>query len=310
MALKLTIDPEFESYLEDPAQIPEADLLEAIRDAGNVCLDSIKVWPHDGQSIILDGHRRYRLAEKHPEIQFTTENVELADRAAAYRWIYVFQFSRRNNVPTPAEIRTFRGRWYNTAKKDAKANLHPTGGVPKRQNDGSGETLQKQGSTAKEIAELTGVSASTIERDAAWTASLEKCTQAVQLGIKNKEFKLTNAEVKLLPKLSTIHQDNIANDLRKGIAKNVADAMDKRKIKAPGQKKTNKPAASKPAKGREAPSAAKLVDELTKKHAGYIARGLTAIAEVNGGEGPQFAAANAGLNKMLEALQKMREGKR
>ncbi len=63
-----------------------------------------------------------------------------------------------------------------------------------------------------------------------------------------------------------------------------------------------------PSNGAESVSAAKLVDALFKQHVGYIARGLTAIAKANRGEGKQFKAADAGLNQMITALQKMREG--
>lgn len=66
--------------------------------------------------------------------------------------------------------------------------------------------------------------------------------------------------------------------------------------------------ATKNGSSREAVSAASLVDQLTRSHVGHIARGLTCIAEANGGEGEQFRSADAGLNQMILALQKMREG--
>ena len=73
---------------------------------------------------------------------------------------------------------------------------------------------------------------------------------------------------------------------------------------------TTKPAKPKEKNGTEKVTAAKLVDALTKQHVGHIARGLTAIAAANGGEGTQFAMADSGLNKMITALQSMREGNR
>lgn len=56
-------------------------------------------------------------------------------------------------------------------------------------------------------------------------------------------------------------------------------------------------------------SAASLVDALSKKHIGQIARGLTAIAEANGGEGFQFKRANDGLNELIKGIKEMRKGK-
>lgn len=63
-----------------------------------------------------------------------------------------------------------------------------------------------------------------------------------------------------------------------------------------------------PSNGAESVSAAKLVDALFKQHVGYIARGLTAIAKANRGEGKQFKKADDALNEMIYALQAMREG--
>ena len=68
--------------------------------------------------------------------------------------------------------------------------------------------------------------------------------------------------------------------------------------------------APKKAKGRQKKSPATLVDALTKKHIGQLARGLTEIAELNGGEGAQFNRANKGLNELIKGLQGMREGKK
>lgn len=77
-----------------------------------------------------------------------------------------------------------------------------------------------------------------------------------------------------------------------------------------GTEPTEGPGDSSKGRGKEKPSASKLVDELTRSHIGHVARGLTSIAEVNGGEGEQFRTADAGLNQLIGALKEMREGKR
>ncbi len=299
---KLHIDPEFEAYLDDPERILEADLLQAIPGADNGCLDSIKVWKHDGQSTILDGHRRYRLAEKHPEIKFTTDPVDLPDRAAAYRWIYVYQFSRRNKVPTAAEIRSFRGRWYNEAKQDKTDNILPTGGNPKCQNDPSGhppgETLQKQGSTAKQIAEQTGVSEATVKRNAAYVEALKKCSASVQKGINSGAFKASAADVQTLSELNEVNQDNIANDLRKGQANSVKEAMKLRGIKPPAGKK-KKPTKPKPPKKLDKNALYKEWD----KAIGPLIRTLNKIAgDVGEKNGPSHKVIQGQLDACTEEM--------
>lgn len=65
--------------------------------------------------------------------------------------------------------------------------------------------------------------------------------------------------------------------------------------------------------GSEIPNSASVVDSLIKKHfAGSkgIVQALDRVAEVNGGQGPNYQQANEGLEIVLQALKKMREGKK
>ena len=57
-------------------------------------------------------------------------------------------------------------------------------------------------------------------------------------------------------------------------------------------------------------SPAKMVDELTKKHVGYLVRGIDAVAKINGGKGPNHKQANDSLNTLIKALKGMRKGER
>lgn len=61
-------------------------------------------------------------------------------------------------------------------------------------------------------------------------------------------------------------------------------------------------------KGAAKTSAASIVDALREKLK-QAARDLTEIAELNGGEGPQFKRADAGLNELFYGLEEMRKGK-
>ena len=63
-------------------------------------------------------------------------------------------------------------------------------------------------------------------------------------------------------------------------------------------------------KGQAKVSAATLVDTMVKSHIGQVARGLTDIAEANGGEGEAFGQANDGLNQLISGLELMRKGER
>ena len=67
MSLHLTIDPEFEGKIP-PLREEELKQLEENILADGVVINPLIVW--DG--VIVDGHNRYRILQKHPEIQFTT----------------------------------------------------------------------------------------------------------------------------------------------------------------------------------------------------------------------------------------------
>ena len=60
--------------------------------ADGVVINPIIIW--DG--VIVDGHTRYRIVSKHPEIQFSTCEKTFADRYEAIAWICKNQLGRRN----------------------------------------------------------------------------------------------------------------------------------------------------------------------------------------------------------------------
>ena len=55
-------------------------------------INPIIVWG----GVIVDGHNRYRIVSKHPEIQFSTCEKIFADRYEAIAWICKNQLGRRN----------------------------------------------------------------------------------------------------------------------------------------------------------------------------------------------------------------------
>lgn len=55
-------------------------------------LDSIKVW----QKKIVDGYNRYKIAVKHPHIEFKTQEMHFESDEEALKWIRLNQANRRN----------------------------------------------------------------------------------------------------------------------------------------------------------------------------------------------------------------------
>ena len=85
----MIIDNEFKSLIpvltdEEFNQLEANILKEGIR-------DSLIVWG----DILVDGHNRYAIADKH-KIEFTTKEINFDTREDAKRWIILNQFGRRN----------------------------------------------------------------------------------------------------------------------------------------------------------------------------------------------------------------------
>ena len=115
MSLHLTIDPEFASKIpllrEEELKQLEENIL-----ADGVVINPLIVW--DG--VIVDGHNRYRILQKHPEIQFTTYEKQFSDRYAAIAWICKNQLGRRNL--TPQQFKYLIGLQYEAEKCSSNYN--------------------------------------------------------------------------------------------------------------------------------------------------------------------------------------------
>ena len=131
------------------------------------------------EEIIVDGHNRYRIAQKHG-ISYDVVEMDFADESEAMEWMDRNQIGRRNLSPDMMSY--IRGRMYNRMKK--------------AQNDGGKGTSKTVGqnglqlNTAEKIAQQTGVSEKTVKRDEQYFKAVEKVAQqletpAVQLIHKN-----------------------------------------------------------------------------------------------------------------------------
>lgn len=103
----MIIDKEFKSLIyalgeRELEQLETNILAEGIR-------DPLVVW----SGILLDGHNRYAIAQKHG-LSFKTVEIELPSRDAAKLWIIKNQLGRRNL--TPQQMSYLRGKRYEMEK--------------------------------------------------------------------------------------------------------------------------------------------------------------------------------------------------
>ena len=57
--------------------------------------EPLAIWKTKNENILLDGHNRYKIAEKN-NLKFPTTEIELIDRDHAKLWIATHQLGRRN----------------------------------------------------------------------------------------------------------------------------------------------------------------------------------------------------------------------
>ena len=105
----LVINPEFAEKIP-PLANDEFELLEQNIIADGRVLVPLIIW----NNTILDGHNRYRILQKHPDIPFKTFPKDFPDKYAAIAWICRNQLGRRNL--DPEQKRYLVGKQYEAEK--------------------------------------------------------------------------------------------------------------------------------------------------------------------------------------------------
>lgn len=149
----LRIDPEFESLIPPLSDDEFKQLEENIVEAG-MCYDPIITW--DG--VIIDGHNRWKIIQKHPEVSYKTYMEIFSDRNEAKLWIIRNQLGRRN-LPDYEKARLAL-RLKDVIAAEAKAKEAER----KSTNQKSDKSPLREINTNKELAKVAGVSHDTIHK--------------------------------------------------------------------------------------------------------------------------------------------------
>lgn len=105
----LKIDPEFRDKIP-PLSDDEFKRLEENIIADGAVREPLVVW----NGVIIDGHHRWKIIQKHPEIPYTIKEMDFADRWAAISWMCSNQLGRRNI--TDAQKTYLLGKLYEARK--------------------------------------------------------------------------------------------------------------------------------------------------------------------------------------------------
>ena len=199
--INLKIDPEFQSQIPPLTDDEFKQLEENILKAGKL-LSPLIVW----NNTLVDGHNRYAILQKHPEIYFSTMPLRFANREEALAWICKNQLGRRNL--TPEQKYYLMGKQY-AAEKAAH-------GGDRKSSDAKSSSLNANlidsTKTCDRIAEENGVSRASVLRASHYTRGID-IADNLSPGIKQKVFsgevKFTNEEMSKLVQASVEHRSDV-----------------------------------------------------------------------------------------------------
>ena len=204
---RLIIDPEFRDKIP-PLTEDEFSLLEENILSDGAVFSPLIVW--DGT--ILDGHNRYEIIQKHPELTYAVHKLTFANRYEALSWICKNQLGRRNL--TPQQKKYLIGQRYEAEKM---AN----GGDRKSEQAKSVvqiEPLISPHVTRAHIANDTNTSESYVMR-AGWYAQGVDAAEEVLPGIKQEiltgAIKPTETAVAAVAKADPEERPQLAAALKK-----------------------------------------------------------------------------------------------
>jgi methylase of polypeptide subunit release factors len=191
---------------DERALLEQSVLAEGIR-------DPLVVWRRDDELILLDGHHRYQLAQKHG-LSFNIVEMEFDDESEAVQWVLHNQLARRNLTD---EQRTLvLGRLYNQMKL-------AQGRPPKSKKKFA--PFSGSNATSRYVASLHGVSYRTVWNaaefakvvDALAEIEPEAAARVVAGELPDAKTALRKVEPELLPK--------VAERIARGEAQSVKEAV-------------------------------------------------------------------------------------
>ena len=192
--INLKIDPEFQNQIPPLTDDEYKQLEENILKEGKL-LSPLIVW----NSTLVDGHNRYAILQKHPEIYFSTMPLRFENREEAIAWICRNQLGRRNL--SPEQKRYLLGKQYEAEKKAAKIFRGNQYTLAKKSGGAHDDNHHSGKKTCDRIAEENGVSRASVLRASHYTRGID-IADNLSPGIKQKVFsgevKFTNEEMSKL----------------------------------------------------------------------------------------------------------------
>ena len=214
--INLKIDPEFQSQIPPLTDDEFKQLEENILKEGKL-ISPLIVW----NNTLVDGHNRYAILQKHPEICFSTMPLRFANREEALAWICKNQLGRRNL--TPEQKKFLIGKQYSVEHRK------PGGNGNNQYTATTQEAVQEElcqidtipptsveASIRKQIADRNNVSESYVVRSEKFMRGVEIMEQMMP-GTKEKilsgQFKVRDADMHRLARADFPNRKQIVHEI-------------------------------------------------------------------------------------------------
>ena len=214
--INLKIDPEFQSQIPPLTDDEFKQLEENILKEGKL-ISPLIVW----NNTLVDGHNRYAILQKHPEIYFSTMPLPFESREEVLAWICKNQLGRRNL--TPEQKKFLIGKQYSVEHRKSGGNgnnqytatTQEAGPEELCQIDTSPPT-SAEASIRKQIAERNNVSESYVVRSEKFMRGVEIMEQMMP-GTKEKilsgQFKVRDTDMHRLAKADFPNRKQIVHEI-------------------------------------------------------------------------------------------------
>ena len=194
--INLKIDPEFQSQIPPLTDDELKQLEENILKEGKL-ISPLVVWGNT----LVDGHNRYAILQKHPEIYFSTMPLRFENREEAVAWICRNQLGRRNL--SPEQKRYLLGKQYEAEKKAAKIFRGNQYTLAKKSGGAHDDNHHSGKKTCDRIAEENRVSKDTVIRASRYMRGVEIAEELIpglKQSILSGQTKVSKADMHRLAK--------------------------------------------------------------------------------------------------------------
>ena len=214
--INLKIDPEFQNQIPPLTDDEYKQLEENILKEGKL-ISPLIVW----NNILVDGHNRYAILQKHPEIYFSTMPLPFESREEVLAWICKNQLGRRNL--TPEQKKFLIGKQYSVEHRK------PGGNGNNQYTATTQEAVQEElcqfdtipptsveASIRKQIAERNNVSESYVVRSEKFMRGVQIIDQMIpgmQEKILSGQFKVRDADMHRLARADFPNRKQIVHEI-------------------------------------------------------------------------------------------------